>query len=55
MEKISLKDALIKSFEMEKAGFIFYSETAKKTANKGTANIFKALAEDESRHIEATK
>lgn len=55
MEKISLKEALIRSLEMEKVGFAFYTETAGNAANKGTASIFKALAEDENRHIEAIK
>jgi len=55
MDNITLKGALIKSLEMEKAGFAFYMDTAKKTSNKGTAAIFKALAEDENRHIGAIK
>lgn len=53
--KILLKEALIKSFEMEKTGFAFYTDTAKRASNKGAAAIFNALAEDENRHIEAIK
>jgi len=55
MARITLKDALAKSLEMEEAGFSFYNIAAKKTASSTGRNIFKALAEDEKRHIEAIK
>ena len=49
------KEALAMAIDMEKEGRSFYLKTAEKATDKMTRDVFKFLADEESKHIEAIK
>jgi len=49
------KEALAAAIEMENQGRDFYNSTAEKTANEMTRSVFRFLADEETKHIEAIR